>query len=120
MMRFTGLTFSPDFEKRAGENFKLAQKYVDSETLRLSTPYVPYDNGGLIKSGISGTVMGSGEINYTAPYARQQYYTNAGRGKQGLTKRNSHNYKCLRGKLWFERMKADHKDEILRGLEKFK
>ena len=120
MMRFTGLTFSPDFEKRAGENFRQAQKYVDSETLRLSDPYVPMNTGTLKKSGISGTVLGSGEVVYTAPYARQQYYTNAGKGRQGLAKRNSHNYKCLRGKLWFERMKADHKDEILRGLEKFK
>lgn len=118
MLKFTELVFSADFRCRTEEEFSEAQKYVDSEALRLSDPYVPFDTGSLKKSGISGTVIGSGEIDYTAPYARRQYYTNAGQGKQGITKHNSCNYKCLRGKLWFERMKADHKDEILKGLKK--
>lgn len=120
MMRFTGITFDPNFNEKAKQNFANAQKYVDSEALRLSDPYVPMDTGMLKKSGVSGTVIGSGVIEYTAPYARLQYYTNAGRGRQGLTKHNSHNYKCLRGKFWFERMKADHKQEILQGLKNFK
>lgn len=90
------------------------QKIIDSEVLRRSTPYIPMQSGNLIKSGITGTVIGSGEVQYIAPYARRQYYHNAGRGRQGLAKRNAHNYKCLRGKQWFERMKADHKDDILR------
>lgn len=120
MMKFTGITFDPNFTQNARKNFEQAQKYVDSEVLRLSDPYVPMDTGMLKKSGISGTVLGSGEVDYTAPYARWQYYNNAGRGKQGTTKHNSHNYKCLRGKMWFERMKADHKKEILDGLQKFK
>lgn len=120
MMRFTGITFDPNFKQRAEKNFEQAQKYVDSEALRHSDPYVPMLTGTLKKSGVSGTVIGSGVIRYTAPYAEKQYYTNAGRGKQGTTKHNSHNYKCLRGKFWFERMKADHKDEILRGLKEFK
>lgn len=121
MMKFTGLTFAPDFQKRIETNFKNAQKFVDSETLRLCDPYVPRCDGDLIKSGIEGTVIGSGVVEYIAPYAKRQYYTNAGRGKQGLTKRNAHNYKCLRGKLWLERMKADHLDEIEQNVkEKFK
>lgn len=120
MLKFTGITFDPNFTQNARKNFEQAQKYVDSEVLRLSDPYVPKRIGNLIKSGISGTVLGSGEVDYTAPYARWQYYNNAGRGKQGTTKHNSHNYKCLRGKMWFERMKADHKKEILDGLQKFK
>lgn len=121
MMRFIGLSFSPNFKKRMDGNFEKAQKFVDSETLRLCDPYVPMLTGTLKKSGFSGTVIGSGVVEYTAPYARRQYYTNAGRGKQGTTKRNAHNYKCLRGKLWLERMKADHMDEFKRNLkEKFK
>lgn len=120
MIHFTGITFDPNFAQKAAKNFEQAQKYVDSEVLRRSDPYVPMDTGALIKSGISGTVLGSGEVDYTAPYAREQYYNNAGKGKQGTAKHNSHNYKCLRGKLWFERMKADHKQEILDGLQKFK
>lgn len=120
MIHFTGITFDPNFAQKAEKNFEQAQKYVDREVLRRSDPYVPMDTGALIKSGISGTVLGSGEVDYTAPYAREQYYNNAGRGKQGTSKHNSHNSKCLRGKLWFERMKADHKQEILDGLQKFK
>ena len=45
-------------------------------------------------------------MKYIAPYARQIYYTNAGRGQEGTQNGG------LRGKYWFERMKADHKDEI--------
>ena len=119
MISFKRLVFRPDFKVKTDEEFAQAQKYVDSEVLRLCDPYVPMDTGMLKKSGIEGTVLGSGLVEYIAPYARLQYYTNAGRGKQGLTKQNSHNYKCLRGKLWFERMKADHKDEILNGLKHF-
>lgn len=120
MMRFTGLTFDPEFTKNAEKNFKEAQKYVDSETLRLCDPYVPFRSGKLKESGILGTVIGSGVVEYIAPYAKEQYYNNAGKGTQGTQKHNSHNYKCLRGKFWLERMKADHLDEIEKGAkEKF-
>lgn len=120
MMKFTGISFAPNFASRMKDNFKKAQKFVDSETLRLCAPYTPKQEGHMIDSGTLGTVLGSGVVEYTAPYAKRQYYTNAGRGKQGLTKRNSHNYKCLRGKEWLERMKADHLDELERKVkEKF-
>ena len=61
----------------------------------------------LIKSGQLGTVIGSGVLEYTAPYARRQYYENA--GKSGGN----------RGKLWFERMKAKDKEDILKGAKKY-
>lgn len=120
MISFKRLVFRPDFHVESEQGFARAQQYVDREVLNFSDKYVPMDTGRLKNSGISGTVIGSGVVEYTAPYARLQYYTNAGRGRQGLTKQSKHNYKCLRGKLWFERMKADHKDEILNGLQKFK
>ena len=41
------------------------QKIVDSEVLRRSTPYVPFKTGNLIKSGIRGTKIGSGEVRQT-------------------------------------------------------
>ncbi len=47
---------------------------------------------------------------------RKQYYENAGIGKEGLNKPGGE----LRGKEWFERMKADHKEEILEGAKKIK
>lgn len=100
------LTWSEDFSKRRGEQFDAVQKMVDSEVLRQSDPYVPMRTGMLKKSGILGTVIGEGIVKYIAPYARQNYYTNAGRGQEGTQNGG------LRGKYWFERMKADHKDEI--------
>lgn len=107
MIKFTGITFDPDFRQKTESNFEKCQKFVDSEVLRLSDPYVPMKTGMLKKSGISGTVIGSGVVEYTAPYAKRQYYTNSGKGQ--------------RGKLWFERMKADHKDEIMKkARENFK
>lgn len=90
------------------------QKAIDSEVLRRCDPYVPFRTGFLKKSGILGTKIGSGEVVYNAAYAHKQYYHNAGKGKQGTTKHNNHNYKCLRGKFWFERMKADHLDDIIK------
>ena len=84
------------------------QKYVDSEVLRLSSPYVPFQTGMLDKSGILGTDVGSGEVNYIAPYAAAQYYRTS----------VSRPYDSQRGAKWFERMKIDHKDEILRGAKK--
>ncbi len=118
MIRFTGITFNPNFADNAEKNFERAQQYVDSEVLRLSDPYVPMLTGTLKKSGTLGTVIGSGVVEYTAPYAKEQYYNNAGRGKEGLNAANGN--KGLRGREWFERMKADHLDEIEHNVkEKF-
>lgn len=76
--------------------------------MRKCDPYVPMQTGMLKKSGILGTVIGSGIVEYTAPYARRQYYINGGNGLEGTSQGGK------RGKLWFERMKANHKAEILR------
>lgn len=116
MIKFLGITFDPKFRKRMQADFDKKQKYIDSEVLRLSDPYVPMQTGMLKKSGISGTVIGSGKVEYIAPYGRKQYYENAGMGKEGLNKTGG----GLRGKFWFERMKANHKKEILKGLKKIK
>lgn len=110
MIKFTGITFDPNFKKNTENNFNKAQKFIDSEVIRLSDPYVPFRTGMLKKSGISGTVIGSGVVEYIAPYAKPQYYTNAGRGKEGMNKTTG--VKGLRGSYFFERMKADHKGEI--------
>lgn len=118
MIKFQGVEFGADFPQRKDENFLQAQKIIDSEVVRLSDPYVPFRHGDLKKSGISGTVLGSGVIKYTAPYARAQYYNNAGHGEEGVDALDG--AKGLRGKLWFERMKADHKDEILEKVSKIK
>lgn len=88
------------------------QCYIDSSVLRYCDPYVPKDTGMLIRSGTIHTVIGSGCVKYKTPYARQNYYCNAGRGRNGLQ------HGGLRGRLWFERMKADKKEIILNGARK--
>ncbi len=116
MIRFTGITFDPNFKEKSKANFERTQKYIDSEVLRLSAPYNPFKHGDMIKSGTAGTVLGSGVVEYTAPYARRQYFTNSGRGFEGINAVKG--TKGLRGPYGFERMKADHKDDILKGIKK--
>ena len=103
-----------------GDNHRV-QEYIDSEVLRLSDPYVPMQQGGLKRSGTLGTKPGSGEVVYNAPYARYQYYGKVmvGRAPKRLTDRDlTYHGAPKRGKLWFERMKADHKNAILAGARK--
>lgn len=104
------LQWNDAFAKNRTQGFNKVQVFIDSEVLRLCDPYVPMDTGMLKKSGILGTVVGSGEVIYIAPYARIQYYNNKGTG--------NNNKSGLRGPYWFERMKADHKKEIFEGAKK--
>lgn len=86
------------------------QKFIDSEVITLSKPYAPFLTGFLAaQSPTLGTVVGSGLVVYRAPYARRQYYANSGNGKQGVARGG------LRGRYWFERMKADRGQEIIQG-----
>lgn len=88
--------------------FGRVQKAVDSEVLRRSDKYIPFLSGALKKSGINGTKIGSGEVVYNAVHAHKNYYENKGLGKQGTASGG------LRGRFWFERMKADHLPDIIR------
>lgn len=100
----TKLEWNPNFSRNKTTSFSNAQKFIDSEVLRLSSPLVPFRTGMLEKSGKLGTVIGSGVVTYVAPYAKRQYYENKGSGQ--------------RGAKWFERMKASHKKEIEEGAKK--
>ena len=111
MLIFKGLSFAPNFQSNSGEKFQRMQKFVDSETLRYSDPYVPFKTGVMKKSGTSSTVIGSGVVEY----ARSQYYTNAGHGIEGMNAENG--TKGLRGSFFLERMKADHLSDIEQGLK---
>ena len=59
---------------RFAENIHNAQMFVDSETLRLCSPYMPIRSGTMIRSGILATNIGSGEVMWRTPYVRMQYY----------------------------------------------
>lgn len=86
------------------------QKFIDSEVIRYMDPFTPYRNGDLKKSAILGTVIGSGRVKYTAPYARRNYYENSGWGNEGIQRGGR------RGRKWFERMKLIYLPEILNGI----
>jgi hypothetical protein len=102
--RFTGGGGGGDGGNSWQARFDNAQKFVDSEVLRLSEPFIPLRTGMLIKSGILGTQVGSGEVKWIAPYARYQYYAKRKPGSDT---------EPLRGPFWFHRMKAIHGEQIV-------
>lgn len=83
------------------------QQYIDSECLRLTNEKMPKDNNILISSGISNTIIGSGELRYRTPYARKLYY------------HPEYNFQEApeRGAYAFERMKQQYKAQILKGAQ---
>lgn len=103
------LSWSLNFQEDHQEEFSNAQKFVDSEILRRSEPFTPLLTGTLIKTGILGTEIGSGLVQWIAPYAKYQYY--ATRKPGSLTGR-------LRGPFWFERMKEIYGREIIAGAKR--
>ena len=100
------LIWNPDFKSKHQRRFSRAQRFVDSEVLRRSEPYIPLLTGTLIKSGILGTDVGSGEVSWIAPYARKNYYSARKPGSQTGP---------LRGPHWFERMKQVEGRDIIAG-----
>lgn len=108
MIEFKGLQYAPDFTVKSENNLAQAQKYIDNEVVKRLEEYTPiamprFPNRG--KMSRSHKIQTPGVIINTEPTARKEYYINKGfSGK-------------LRGKFWLERMKADHKEDILRGVK---
>lgn len=102
------LVWNTGFGEAQSRRFNKAQQFIDSEVLRFCSSRVPFQTGMLQKSGILGTVVGSGEVCYVAPYSAFQYY------KTPTTRR----YDANRGAYWFERGKAAEKQRIREGAQK--
>lgn len=96
--------FGPDMTK----NLQGAQAIVDSEVMRLMEPYMPLDTGTMIRSMQLTTVVGSGEVKVSTPYALAVL-----RGKGAVGRPTG----PLRGPQYFERFKADKLPELKRKLE---
>ena len=94
------LEWNSGFGGKYSNNFSKAQKFVDSEVLRYCSARVPFDTGMLQKSGILGTIIGSGVVRWIAPYAWFQYYGTS----RGIV-----------GRPWFEEIKAAHGAQIRSG-----
>lgn len=108
------------------------QRTIDNAVIRYSEPYVPRQTGTLANSPYTRPQLG--KVIYPGPYARYQYYGEVmgpnipirengqivgffspPNQKKHLTGRPLHyNGEPQRGSFWFERMKADHADDILR------
>lgn len=125
------------WDSEPAERLDKAQKFVDSECLRLMKPYTPFRTGIMERSATLGTVIGSGKIMYNSPYARYQYYGvvygpniplyengvlvgfRSPRGKKKHPTDRQLQYSTSRHpqaqRLWFETMKEKHGQAILRG-----
>lgn len=102
------LVWNTNFQ-RFQRQYSAAQKFLDSSVLRDCEPYTPLRTSMLIKSGILGTVIGSGLVMWIAIYARRQYYSPRKPGSQTGP---------LRGPFWFERAKAVKKGQWIAGTKR--
>ena len=120
------------------ESGGLVQKTIDKSVIDYNLRYVPWETGTLGKSPYSVTDIGSGEVVYPGPYAHYLYYgeiygpnipifedgsgeptgwfSPKGQAKHptGRPLEYSTDVNPLAGSYWFERMKADHLDDILK------
>ena len=116
----------------------LVQKAIDKAVIDWNMQYVPFETGTLAKSPYSMTDIGSGEVIYPGPYAHYLYYGEVygpnipifeddtgeptgwfsppGQEKHptGRELQYSQDINPLAGSYWFERMKADHLDDIIK------
>lgn len=96
------------------------RRYLASEVVRLSDPYVPFQQG-MLKNQRTIASDGS-QIVYTQPYAHYQWEGLAMSGT-APKKYNGNALKYhgapMRGKKWTERMWADKRKEIENNVEKY-
>lgn len=117
------------------------QKAIDKAVIDYTMAYWAYDTGTLARSAYSASDIGSGEIIYPGPYAHYMYYGEVygpnyhfidkygnerwfsppGKGSKHPTGRPIH-YRTdknpLAGSFPFERMKADHLEDIIEEARK--
>lgn len=87
-----------------------AQVEFTKHVAKHSNNYIPFKTGRLKDMMIT---LESDRIIYSAPYAKKQYYTNKGMGKQGMSVGG------LRGKMWDKRMWINNGDKIVRSIAEF-
>lgn len=105
------------------------QKLIDSECMRYMSDYMPRRQAGELEHKmVMATVIGSGEIDTPGPYAHYLYegilYVSPTTGSAWAKKNEikvptgkelTYAGAPMRGKKWFERMKSDHKEDILQS-----
>lgn len=124
------LAWNKTFGKDSTMKFDTAQKFIDSECIRRMVKYTPARNMILSKASALGTKIGSGRIVIASPHGRYQYYgklmvssvTGSSYARSGETKvltdkplKYSTSRHPQAQAMWFEGMKSEHKEAILRG-----
>ena len=110
------------------EDHGRVQKAIDNAVIRYTAPYWAADTGILKDSATTATDVGSGIITYPGPYAHYMYYgvlytdelgrVFVGKGEKkpvntGIPLNYKKDVNPLAGSFPFERMKADHLEDIL-------
>lgn len=141
MIEFAGTLFDDfnanDLLNRLGlQDGGPVQATIDKSVIDWCLQYVPWETGSLGKSAYAATVAGSGMVVYPGPYAHYMYYGEVygpnipvfeddsgvptrwfsppGRKKTptGRSLTYATDVNPLAGSFWFERMKADHLEDI--------
>lgn len=108
------------------------QQTIDAEAMRYMSPYMPRRQAGELEHMmVLATVVGSGQIDIPGPYAHYLHegilYVSPTTGsawakkneiKIPTNKELTYAGAPMRGKKFFDRMKADHKDDILEAAQK--
>ncbi len=117
--------------KRGLQDGGPVQKLVDSEAMRYMSDYMPRRQAGELEHMmIMSTVIGSGQIDIPGPYAHYLHegilYVSPTTGSAWAKKDEikvptdrmlTYAGAPMRGKKFFDRMKADHKDDILKDAQ---
>lgn len=107
------------------------QKLIDSEAMRYMGAYMPRRQAGELEHMmIMATVIGSGRIEIPGPYAHYLHegilFVSPTTGSSWAKKNEikvptdrelTYAGAPMRGKKWFDRMKADHKGDILQAAQ---
>ena len=144
MVTFVGKFFDDDdylIKKYHLEPGGAVQRAIDESCIAYMDPYIPFQSGMLTNS-INPSTIGTGEIIQDTPYARYQYYgelyvdpitkkgafyspkygfwsrPNVAKVPSGKNLNYSKTHHPKAGSKWFERMKADHKEDILENAQK--
>lgn len=129
---------SAEMLRRANlEKGGLVQQTIDKTVIDYNLQYAPWESGSLAKSAYGATQIGSGKVIYPGPYAHYQYYGEVygpnipvfeddsgiptkffspkGQKKHptGRSLQYSTDVNALAGPFFFERMKADHVQDVL-------
>lgn len=107
------------------------QKVIDSETMRYMGDYMPRRQAGELEHMmVLSTVIGSGQIDIPGPYAHYLHegilYVSPTTGSSWAKKNEikvpterelTYAGTPMRGKKWFDRMKADHRGDIIQAAQ---